>query len=134
MVSPFQYSGVPIQTFDIKNPWGVAFNHAGEIVVSAGDGVSVLGLNGTKIRSFGTRGSGPGQFRYSRGVAVDDEGNILDGNYTAFRSSLVMANSSHLRVPKVLDHCSFMAHWMLLLILTTRKCTLWTMRITAFKS
>ena len=77
VVSPFQYSGVPIQTFDFVNPWGVAFNRAGEIVVSAGDCVSVLGLNGTKIRSFGTQGSVPGQFLTPSGVAVDDEGNIL---------------------------------------------------------
>ena len=81
VVSPFQYSEVPIQTFDIKNPRGVAFNHAGEIVVSAGDYVSVLGLNGTKIRSIGTHGSGPGQFLDPRGVAVDDEGNILVADY-----------------------------------------------------
>ena len=81
VVSPFQYSGVPIQTFDIENPWGVAFNHAGEIVVSAGYCVSVLGLNGTKIRSFGTHGSGPGQFLAPKGVAVDDEGNILVADY-----------------------------------------------------
>ena len=76
--SPMEGLGVPIQTFGgFGNPRGVAFNHAGEMVISAGDSVSVLRPNGTKLRSFGTRGSGPGQFRYPRGVAVDDEGNIL---------------------------------------------------------
>ena len=77
VVSPFQYSGIPIQTFDLEYPWGVAFNHAGEIVVSAEDCVSIFGLNGTKIKSFGTHGSGHGQFLDPRGVAVNDEGNIL---------------------------------------------------------
>ena len=78
VVSPVEDLGVPIQTFGgFGSPWGVAFNHAGEIVVSDVNRVSVLSSNGTKLRSFGTRGSGPGQFRYPWGVAVDDEGNIL---------------------------------------------------------
>ena len=78
VVSPVEGLGVPIQTFgDFGSPWGVAFNHAGEIVISAGDIVSVLSPNGTKLRSFGTCGLGPGQFQYLRGVAVDDKGNIL---------------------------------------------------------
>ena len=78
VVSPVENLGFPIQTVGgFKATCGVAFNHAGEIVVSDVDSVSVLTPNGTKLRSFGTRGSGLGQFRYPRGVAVDDEGNIL---------------------------------------------------------
>ena len=78
VVSPVEDLGVPIQTFGgFEGPWGVAFNHAGEIVVSGVDSVSVLSPNGTKLRSFGTCGSGPGQFLAPSGVAVDDEGNIL---------------------------------------------------------
>ncbi len=30
-----------------------------------------------EIRSFGTSGSGPGQFNYPHGIAVDGEGNVL---------------------------------------------------------
>ena len=33
--------------------------------------------NGEKLRSFGTCGSGQGQFKYPYGVAVDGEENIL---------------------------------------------------------
>ena len=78
VVSPVVNLGVPIQIFGgFESPCGVAFNHAREIVVSAGNSVSVLTPNGTKLRSFGTRGSGPGQFLDPKGVAVDDEGNIL---------------------------------------------------------
>ena len=77
-VSPVDGLGIPIQTFGgFDRPRGVDFNHAGEIVISAGNSVSVLSPNGTKLRSFGTRGSDPGQFIHPRGVAVDDEGNIL---------------------------------------------------------
>ena len=78
VVSPVEGLGVPIQSFGgFRAPQGVAFNHAGEMVISAGYCVSVLSPNGTKLRSFGTRGSGPGQFLYPMGVAVDDEGDIL---------------------------------------------------------
>ena len=33
--------------------------------------------SGEKIRSFGTLGSGPGQFESPRSVAIDSEGDIL---------------------------------------------------------
>ena len=78
VVSPVEDLGVPIQIFGgFGNPRGVAFNHAGEMVITDVDSVSVFSPNGAKLRSFGTRGSGPGQFVGLRGVAVDDEGNIL---------------------------------------------------------
>ena len=77
VVSPVEGLGVPIQTFGFGNPWGVAFNHVGEMVISAKESVSVFTPNRTKLRSFGTHGSGPGQFLAPSGVTVDDEGNIL---------------------------------------------------------
>ena len=74
VVSPVEGLGVPIHTFGgLEKPRGVAFNCVGEIVISAGDSVSIFSQNGTKIRSFGD----PGQFQYPSGVTVDDEGNIL---------------------------------------------------------
>ncbi len=42
-----------------------------------GGHVSILSPSGKKIRSFGTSGSGPGQFKYPHGIAVDGEGNVL---------------------------------------------------------
>ena len=86
VVSPVEDLRVPIRIFGgFENPWSVAFNHAGEIVISDVDSVSVHSSNGTKLRSFGTRGSGPGQFQYPRGVAVDDEGNILVADRDNYR-------------------------------------------------
>ena len=62
-------------------PWGVAVDHAtGHIVVTdyAGSQVLVWTANdGPLVRPFGSRGSGPGQFRDPRGVAVDKEGHII---------------------------------------------------------
>ncbi len=39
--------------------------------------MSIFSSSGKKLRSFGTRGSGQGQFKEPCGVAVDSEGNIL---------------------------------------------------------
>jgi tripartite motif-containing protein 2/3/tripartite motif-containing protein 71 len=77
VVAPLGIPNAPIQTFsDIAGPWGVAFNRRGEIIVTGND-VSIYSPSGKKLRSFGTRGSGPGQFECPRGVTVDDLDNIL---------------------------------------------------------
>ena len=76
---PVQKLGHSILTIDrVKRPCGVAVNQRGEVVVTEfnKDCVSVFSQCGSKLSS-GTRGSGHGQFMYSRGVAVDSEGNIL---------------------------------------------------------
>ena len=86
---PVDKLGTHILIIDrLEHPWGVAINQRGEVVVTEGDGhcVSVFSPNGEKIRSFGTRGSGRGQFQNPHGVAVDGEGNILAG-IIVFRNS-----------------------------------------------
>ena len=78
--SPVEKLGTPILTIGgVVTPWGVAINQRGEVVVTewAGHCVSVFSPSGEKLRSFGTRGSGQGQFDRPTGVAVDGEGNIL---------------------------------------------------------
>ena len=78
--SPVEKLGTPILTIGGVNlPWGVAVNKRGEVVVTEWGGhcVSMFSPSGEKLRSFGMRGSGPGQFLYPRGVAVDGDGNVL---------------------------------------------------------
>ena len=78
--SPVEKLGTPILTLGgMKESMGVAINQRGEVVVTECDGhcVSVFGPSGEKLRSFGTHGSGQGQFKYPSGVTVDDEGNIF---------------------------------------------------------
>ena len=70
----------PILTLGgVEEPVGVAINQRGEVVVTefSVDCISVFSPSGEKLRSFGTFGSGQGQFNCPYGVAVDDEGNIL---------------------------------------------------------
>ena len=78
--SPVEKLGTPILTIGGVNlPWGVAVNKMGEVVVTEWGGhcVSMFSPSGEKLRSFGTRGSAPGQFLCPSGVAVDDDRNVL---------------------------------------------------------
>ena len=66
----------------LKAPWGIAVREGGEVVVveHGGHCVSIISGSGEK-KSFGTRGSGPGQFSCPHGVAIDTGGNILVVDY-----------------------------------------------------
>ena len=77
---PVHKLGTPIRTIGgLNKPWGVAVNQRGEIIVAEHTGhcISIFSPSGEKIRTFGSRGSGQGQFSSPRGVAVDGDGNIL---------------------------------------------------------
>ena len=78
--SPVEKLGNPILTLgEVYGPMGVAINKRGEVVVTewGENRVSVFSPSGEKLRSFGTKGSGQGQFNWPCGVTVDREGNIL---------------------------------------------------------
>ena len=80
--------GTSIKTIGgVKGPRGVAINQRGEVIVAEGSGhcVSIFSPAGEKLRSFGSRGSGHGQFNVPYGVAVDDDGNILVVDRNNFR-------------------------------------------------
>ena len=75
-----QKLGTPIKTIGgLNQPWGVAVNQRGEIIVAeyGGHCISIFSSIGEKIRTFGSMGSAQGQFIGARGVAVDGDGNIL---------------------------------------------------------
>lgn len=80
VTSPVEMLGNPI--FSVQETgrlWGVAIGREGEIIVSDFDKncISMFSPSGEKLRSFGTHGTGKGQFQRPRGVAVDTEGNIV---------------------------------------------------------
>ncbi|XP_064384473.1 E3 ubiquitin-protein ligase TRIM71-like [Halichondria panicea] len=78
--TPIDKLGTVIKTInDLKRPYGVALNQAGEIIV-AEDGagiVSIFSPTGDKLRTLDTRGTAVGEMRSPRGVAVDGDDNIL---------------------------------------------------------
>ena len=77
---PVEKLGTPIRTIDgVQRPRGVVVNQKGEVVVTeAGKGmVSVFSPDGERLRSFGSPGSGQGQFDCPLGITTDGDGNIL---------------------------------------------------------
>ena len=77
---PVKKLGTPVRVISgLNNPWGVAVNQRGEIIVAeySGHCISVFSPTGERLQSIQSQGSGQGQFNNPRGVAVDDDGNIL---------------------------------------------------------
>ena len=74
---PVEKLGTPIHTIGgVESPMGVVINQKGEVIVIEGRGVSVFSPSGEKLPSFGTHGSGQGQFLNPWGLTVDGEGCI----------------------------------------------------------
>ena len=62
----------------LDDPWRVAVDKRRQIIISEHGGHCIsIYSGGKRIRSFGRKGSAPGQFQYPCGVAVDKAGNIL---------------------------------------------------------
>ena len=77
---PVQKLGTPIKTIGgLNQPWGVAVNKGGDIIVAEYDGhcVSIFSPAGEKIKSFGSHGSKNGQFNCPACVAVDADDSIM---------------------------------------------------------
>ena len=99
---PLEKLGTQIKTITgINFPWGVAFSSRGNIIVAEGAGncVSIFSPEGEKIQSFGSQGSGPGQFSGPQGVAVDDEDNILVADHGNNRIQKFTSDGKFLPAP-----------------------------------
>eukprot|EP00794_Sanderia_malayensis_P018206 gene18206-20024_t len=66
------------QSDDNYEPWGVATNQAGSIIVSDHNNhrIQVFDKNGKLMYEFGSRGKGDGELWYPAGVAVHEDGSI----------------------------------------------------------
>jgi tripartite motif-containing protein 2/3/tripartite motif-containing protein 71 len=96
---PVKKLGTPVKTISgVKNPWGVAVNQRGEILVAEKDGhsISVFSRTREKLRSFGSQGCGPGQFNEPRDVIVDDDGNILVADSANHRIQKFTSDNKHI--------------------------------------
>ena len=83
MPSP-QSLGKPVGSIgNLKEPWGVATNSRGLIIVAeyGRHCVSFFTPGGRKIRSFGRKSASHGQFVSPRGVAVDKDDNFIVVDY-----------------------------------------------------
>ena len=77
---------------DLNDPYDIAFNKCGEMIVSEclGHRVSIFDIRGQKIRTFGSRHGSPDQMVYPAGIAIDDTDNI----YVSSRHKLQKFTSS----------------------------------------
>ena len=82
----------------MNRPNGITIKDGGEVVVTEYNGycISVISSNGEK-KSFGTRGSGPGQFNRPEGVAIDTGGNILVVDHGNHRIQQWSSTGKHLK-------------------------------------
>ena len=102
--SPFTITVLPNLTAptnitrDLEMPCGIAFMEGGEVVVAERDGdcVSIISTNGEK-KSFGTRGSAPGQFNCPKSLAIDAGGNILVCDFNNHRIQQFTPTGEHLK-------------------------------------
>ena len=74
---PFQLSPPVRVATGLRDPWGIAINSHGEMVVSnfTSGTVSLLDRGG-KIQTYGSKGDRPDQMRCPAGVAVDSHDNV----------------------------------------------------------
>ena len=65
--------------YGVSRPYGVTVSNNGEVVVCERSDhcISVYSKEGKHIRSFGSKGSNEGLFRYPRGVAITSDNHIL---------------------------------------------------------
>ena len=78
-ISP-KMRGNPVKSITgLNKPWGIDVTDDGLMIVSeyCGHCITVLDREGKKINSFGSQGSGRGQFNHPCGIAVTSNGTIL---------------------------------------------------------
>ena len=81
-ISP-KMRGNPVKTITgLNGPQGIDVTDDGLMIVSecSGDCITVLDREGKKLNSFGSKGSGRGQFNEPSGIAVTPKGTILVGD------------------------------------------------------
>ena len=75
---PIQLGSLVRVVTDLEEPYGIAVNSHGEMVVTerGGNQVSVFDVRGQRIRTFGSRGDRPELMIRPAGIAVDDVDNV----------------------------------------------------------
>ena len=77
-IQKFTSSGAFITSWFVmgSDPFDIKTDASGKVYTLINDWVQIYSTGGTFLSAFGTTGSGPGQFDFPMGIAVDNSGNI----------------------------------------------------------
>ena len=92
-----QSLGKPVKIIgNIKNPYGIATNSKGEIIVAESGArcISIFTPEGQKIRSFGNPGTAHGQFSCPWGLAVVEDDNLIIVDHSTCRIQKFTSNGT----------------------------------------
>ena len=83
----------------LNHPWDVAV-HQGEVFVADNGNhrVAVFSQDGELIRTIGSHGTGPGQFRYPTGVAISPDGELYVSECGNGRVQVLTPQGAYIRV------------------------------------
>jgi flagellar hook capping protein FlgD/NHL repeat-containing protein len=84
-VEQFTSLGGFVRKWDVAGPAGIAAAKSGNVYVCTDYAIQEYSPEGTSIRTWGSQGSGPGQFLHVLDVAVDDEGGVYAADYVNHR-------------------------------------------------
>jgi streptogramin lyase len=100
---PWEHVDPPLPAVDglFRQPTDVAWDSEGNIYISDGyinSRVAKYDKNGDWVRSWGEKGTGPGQFRLPHAIAVDRHNNIYVGDRTNRRIQVFDTEGKFLRM------------------------------------
>jgi YD repeat-containing protein len=75
-VQEFSSTGSYLTQYAVYEARGIASGSEGHLWITTGSVVQERSMSGTVLRSFGTEGTGNGQFKESTGIALDGEGHV----------------------------------------------------------
>lgn len=82
----------------LVQPTGIAFNEKTSelwIVETASHRVSIFDLEGNRIRTFGERGTGEGEFNYPTSICTDNNGNVYVVDTLNYRIQIFKADGTY---------------------------------------
>jgi len=100
---PWEHVTPPLAAEDglFRQPTDVAWDSRGNIYVSDGyinSRVAKFDMNGDWVKSWGTRGTGPGQFNLPHSIAIDRNDNVYVGDRSNHRIQVFDTEGTFLRM------------------------------------
>jgi len=96
-IQEFTSTGTFVRAWSILGPWGVAVARDGSVYVCTDYAIHRYSATGVHELSWGSVGSGPGQFHFIKDIAVDSEGNVYAAEIANHRIQKFDSNGAFIR-------------------------------------